>query len=218
MMGGRAGVWRSLAATGLALSLTGCLVGPDYKRPETGPPAQFRFAPGAALDQASLGDLEWFELFQDDALRELIQTALTENYDVQIAAARILQARAQVGIVRSQIFPTISGGGTGQTSRVAQNATSGLPPGVNPVVTFGTLSLDMTWEIDVWGRIRRLTESARAELLASEDTRRAVLITVIAGVATTYFRSAPSTSSSRSRAAPSRPATAASGSLGPRGT
>lgn len=182
------GFWRRLPAAVLALSLTGCLVGPDYKRPETGPPAQFRFAPVAGLDQASVADLEWFELFQDDALRELIQTALIENYDVQIATARVRQARAQVGIVRSQIFPTVSGGGTGQTTRAAQNATSGLPPGVSPELTFGTLSLDMTWEIDVWGRIRRLTESARAELLSSEDTRRAVLITVIADVATTYFQ------------------------------
>ena len=163
-------------------------MGPDYKRPETGPPGQFRFEPAAALDKASVADLEWFELFQDPALRELIRTALIDNYDVQVAAARVLQARAQVGIVRSQIFPTVSGSGTGQTDRVAQNATSGIPRGANPVVTFGTLSLDMTWEIDVWGRIRRLTESARAELLSSEDTRRAVLITVIANVASAYFQ------------------------------
>lgn len=182
------GVLRSVSAAMLALSLTGCLVGPDYKRPETDPPAQFRFGPGAALDQSSVADLEWFQLFEDDALRELIRTALIENYDVQIAAARVLQAQAQVGIVRSQIFPTISGGASGQTTRLAQNATSGLPPGVNPVVTFGTLSLGMTWEIDVWGRIRRLTEAARAELLSSEDTRRAVVITVIADVATAYFQ------------------------------
>lgn len=182
------GVWRrSLATVALALWLTGCLIGPNYKRPETGPPVQFRFA-SDALEQASLADLEWFELFQDDALRELIQTALIQNYDLEIAAARVLQARAQVGIVRSEIFPTISGGGSGRTTRVAQNATTGLPPGVNPVVTFGTLSLDMTWEVDVWGRIRRLTESARAELLSSADTQRAVLITVIASVATSYFQ------------------------------
>jgi outer membrane protein, multidrug efflux system len=187
-MRGPGGIWRHVPVAALALSLTGCLVGPDYTRPDAHPPTQFRFAPGAGLDQASVADLEWLQLFQDDTLRDLIQTALVENYDVRIATARILQAGAQVGIVRSQIFPTVSGGGTGQTVRVAQNGTSGLPPGANPELTFGTLSLGMTWEIDVWGRIRRLTESARAELLSSEDVRRAVLITVIADVATTYFQ------------------------------
>jgi multidrug efflux system outer membrane protein len=180
---------RGGAAITLALTLTGCLVGPDYKRPDTRPPAQFRFA-SETPDQASLADLKWFEMFQDDALRDLIQTALQQNYDLEIAAARVLQAEAQVGIVRSEIFPTISGAAGGQTRRVAQNRSSGLPPGanINPVVTYGTLSLGLTWEVDVWGRIRRLTESARAELLSSEDAQRAVLITVIAGVATAYFQ------------------------------
>ena len=178
---------RSFVAVSIALSLTGCLVGPDYKRPETSPPPQFRFA-SEAVEQASFGDLKWFELFQDDALRDLIQTALAQNYDLEITAARVLQAQAQVGIVRSQIFPQISGAGSGQTTRIAQNASSGLPPGANPVVTFGTLSLGMTWEIDVWGRIRRLTESARAEYLSSHDAQRAILITVIADVATAYFQ------------------------------
>src|SRR5262249_10221160 len=112
---------RTAATLVLALSLTSCLVGPDYKRPDTGPPAQFRFASSAALDQASIADLEWFELFKDEALRELIQTALVQNYDLEIAAARVLQAQAQVGIVRSQIFPTITGAGSGQTTRLAQN-------------------------------------------------------------------------------------------------
>src|SRR5262249_46128577 len=140
---------RGLATIALAISLTGCLVGPDYKRPETGPPANFRFA-SDELERTSVADLKWFELFQDEALRELIQTALQQNYDLEIAAARVLQVQAQVGIVRSQIFPMITGAGSGQTLRLAQNRSSGLPPGVNPVVTFGTLSLGMTWEIDVW--------------------------------------------------------------------
>jgi NodT family efflux transporter outer membrane factor (OMF) lipoprotein len=188
VIGGLGVAGRGLAPVALAIGLTGCLVGPDYKRPATEAPAQYRFAPREALDEGSVADLAWFELFQDDALRELIQTALVQNYDLQIAAARILQARAQVGIVRSQIFPTIGGSGSLQRSRFAQNATSGLPPGFSPEIGFGTLGLDLTWEIDVWGRIRRLTESARAELFSSEDTRRAVLITVIADVATTYFQ------------------------------
>ena len=186
-MAGPGVTWRSLATPALALALAGCLVGPDYKRPETGPPAEYRFAPGERLDRTSLADLAWFELFQDDALRDLIQTALIQNYDLQIATARVLQAQAQVGIVRSQIFPTIGASGSGQTVRFSQNVIT-FPPTANPQITFGALALDMTWEIDVWGRIRRLTESARAELFSSEETRRAVFITVIAEVATAYFR------------------------------
>jgi multidrug efflux system outer membrane protein len=178
---------RVLSASALALVLAGCLVGPDYKRPPTGPPAQFRFTSPQELDRASVADLAWFELFRDDALRELIRTALLQNYDLQIATARILQARAQVGIVRSQIFPTIGAIGGGQTLRTSPNATR-LPPGIDPLITFGTLALDMTWEIDIWGRIRRLTESTRAELFSSEETRRAVYITVIADVASAYLR------------------------------
>jgi NodT family efflux transporter outer membrane factor (OMF) lipoprotein len=177
-----------LAVAVLATVLGGCLVGPDYRRPDTGSPPQFRFAPGDALDPASLADLKWFDLFQDSALRELIQTALLENYDLQVAAARVLQAQAQVGIVRSQIFPTIGASGSLERARSAQNRTGLLIPGVNPEVGFGTLVLDMTWEIDVWGRIRRLTESARADLFSSVWSRRAVLITVVANVATGYFQ------------------------------
>jgi NodT family efflux transporter outer membrane factor (OMF) lipoprotein len=188
VIGGPGVAGRGLASVALAIWLTGCLVGPDYKRPAMDAPIQYRFAPEEGLDRASVADLAWFELFQDDALRELIQTALVQNYDLLIAAARVLQARAQVGIVRSQIFPTIGGSGSLEKTRSAQNATSGLPLGVDPKLTFGTLALDMTWEIDVWGRIRRLTESARAELLSSEETRRAVVITVIADVATGYFQ------------------------------
>lgn len=187
MIAGPGLVWRGPAPLALSLVLAGCLVGPDYKRPPTGPPAQFRFVSPQELDRASVADLAWFELFQDDALRELIQTALIQNYDLQIATARVLQARAQVGIVRSQLFPTIGASGSGQTNRFSPNATS-LPPGIDPQITFGTLALDMTWEIDVWGRIRRLTESARAELFSNEETRRAVFITVIAEVATAYFQ------------------------------
>jgi NodT family efflux transporter outer membrane factor (OMF) lipoprotein len=178
--------WRGLATVALGLVLAGCLVGPDYKRPQAGPPVQFRFASPQELDRASVADLAWFELFQDDALRQLIQSALIQNYDLQIATTRVLQARAQVGIVRSQLFPTIGASGSGQTLRFSQNVFN-FPAAPDPI-TFGTLALDMTWEIDVWGRIRRLTESARAELFSNEETRRAVFITVIAEVATAYFR------------------------------
>ncbi len=202
---------RGLSIVALTTLLTGCMVGPDYRRPLTAPPAQYRFALGDVRDPASIADIAWVDLFQDDALRELIRTALVQNYDVQIAAARILQARAQVGIVRSEMFPTISGGGSLQKDRLAQNDTGGLPPGANSELSFGMLSFNMTWEVDVWGRIRRLTESARAESFASEEIRRAVLTPTSAP---RTFGSAPSTSSSRFPATPFRLASRACSSPG----
>ena len=124
---------RGLSIVALTTLLTGCMVGPDYRRPLTAPPAQYRFALGDVRDPASIADIAWVDLFQDDALRELIRTALVQNYDVQIAAARILQARAQVGIVRSEMFPTISGGGSLQKgTALPRTIRAGCLPGPTP--------------------------------------------------------------------------------------
>src|SRR2546428_13617057 len=129
---------RGLSIVALTTLLTGCMVGPDYRRPLTAPPAQYRFALGDVRDPASIADIAWVDLFQDDALRELIRTALVQNYDVQIAAARILQARAQVGIVRSEMFPTISGGGGLRKRPPAPKETGGgAPPAHAPTALRG---------------------------------------------------------------------------------
>ena len=189
MIGGPGTARRGLAMVALATRrLPAASSDPTTGARTTGPPAQYRFAPGEALDPASIADLAWFDLFQDDALRELIQTALIQNYDLQIAAARVLQARAQVGIVRSADLPDHQRRRQPADGPRRPERDAGSLPASTPSSASARSSLDMTWEIDVWGRIRRLTESARAELFSSEETRRAVLITVIANVATAYFQ------------------------------
>jgi multidrug efflux system outer membrane protein len=175
-----------LVSLALAL-LTGCAVGPNYKRPAVAVPAQFRGAteaPGAG----SLADVKWFDLFQDNVLKQLVKTALERNYDLRIAAERVLEARAQLGIQRSELFPTLNA--TGEFSAVRSSRIGSipfLPPGANTDVSFTQAGFTLGWELDVWGRLRRLTEAARAQYLASEEARRGVITTLVADVTTTYF-------------------------------
>ena len=159
-------------------------VGPDYKRPEVKPVEEFRSQVGPA-EANSLADLPWWKVFGDDALRQLIVTGLAHNYDLQLAAARVEQARALVGVAASPLYPHI--GYQGQAGRekafVPLEQDSGN-------ITFNAFTglLNVVWEIDVWGRIRRATEAARAELFAQEDIRRGVMLTLVSDVATDYFR------------------------------
>ena len=168
-----------------ATILSGCTVGPNYKRPDLDVPSTYRTAApgGAAADSAAgLGDAKWFDVFQDEQLQNLIRVALQQNFDLRIAATRVLQAQAQLGITRADQFPTISGGAGLNTQR--QSATV-LFHGFEE--TTGNISMSASWEIDFWGKYRRATEAARANLLASEWGRRAVVNTVISNVATAYF-------------------------------
>lgn len=167
--------------------LTGCAVGPNYKRPAVAVPAQFR---GATQDPsaASLADLKWFDLFHDDVLNQLVKTALERNYDLRIAAERVLEARAQFGIQRSEIFPTLSATGEFSAVRTSKiGSITFLPPSANTDVSFTQAGFTLGWELDVWGRLRRLTEAARAQYLASEEARHGVITTLVADVTTTYF-------------------------------
>src|SRR5262249_52968772 len=168
-----------------ALLLTGCTVGPDYKRPALPVPPDFRgLTPDTPGGAESIGDIAWWKIFQDETLQSLIHTAIAANYDLQIATARILEARAQVTIVRSFQFPDV----TGSASAQYVSAPGDRPPLV-PREAFSPFgALNLIWEIDLWGRLRRATEAARAELLASQDTQQFVLITLIADVATAYFQ------------------------------
>src|SRR5215831_8621242 len=172
----------------LAALLAGCTLGPDYQRPAVPVPAQHRDAEPQApgREAVSLADVQWFALFQDERLQVLIKTALDNNYDVRTAAARVLEAAAQLGVTRSFLLPTIEGNAAVARQRVSEE-TVPLPAGVSPESNFFSLSLALTWEVDVWGRIRRQTESARADLLAAEWAQRAVLVTVISQVASAYF-------------------------------
>ena len=170
-----------------ALLTTGCAVGPNYHRPAIQTPPAFR----GALDTPnteSLADAKWPALFNDPQLTALLTTALADNYDVRIAAARILQARAQLGITRSNQFPTVSGTVSDTTQRGSSiGSIIFIPRGTNLDVNYASAGFNLNWELDVWGRLRRLTEAARAQYLATEEGRRAVITTLVGDVTNNYF-------------------------------
>jgi multidrug efflux system outer membrane protein len=170
--------------------LSGCMVGPDYQRPALPSPAVFRdtAAPAAPPEPTSLGDLHWFEVFKDEQLQALIQTALVANYDLRDAVARVNEARANLGITRSEQFPNIAATADMTTVRLSRNGLTPVPANVDRDRTVGGVLLHLlSFEVDVWGRLRRATEAARAQVLAAEDTRQAVLTTLVSDVATAYF-------------------------------
>ncbi len=167
----------------LGLIAAGCTVGPDYRRPEVPVPATFRDGPPEARgDPRSFGDLAWWTVFQDVELQSLIRTALEQNYDLRVAATRILQARAQVTIARSFQYPTADASAAAPYDRL----TGGEKP-----PTYETFSpqggFSVAWELDLWGRFRRATEAARADLLATEEFRRTVVLTLVGDVARAYL-------------------------------
>ena len=163
------------------LALSGCLLGPDYKRPAVDTPPTFRFAESDAKD---LVNTAWWEQFQDPALNDLIATALADNKDVKTAAARVEQFLGQFVTTRSQLFPQVAAGFNAQRQRVPLGTE--LPPGVGPVLNQYQATLSASWEIDFFGKLRRQTEAARANLLASEEGRRATILTLVASVASSY--------------------------------
>ena len=165
------------------LAVAGCTVGPDYKRPKVDVPSGFRGEePGAAA--VSLGDVSWWKVFEDETLQQLIRTALQANYDLNIAAARVLEARAQVTIVRSFQFPEVNASGSATYQRIeGQRNILQAQDTFSPAAGF-----DFSFELDFWGRLRRATQAARAELLASEDARRFVITTLVTDVASTYLQ------------------------------
>lgn len=177
----------ALTAVFLLMGLAGCTVGPNYKRPTVNVPTTYRGeAPGqpAAAKTVSLGDEKWWTIFKDEELQKLIRTALERNYDVRIAATRVIQAQAQLGITRADQFPSVSGG-VG-VSGTRSPAVPGVFNGYQYLAD--SLNLSASWNLDFWGRYRRATEAARANLLGSEWARRAVLSTVVANVAAAYFQ------------------------------
>ena len=176
------------ALCALTLLVSACTVGPNYKRPVANLPDEYRAAaPAAAFaaDQPSLGDQKWWELFQDEQLQELIRTALRQNFDVRIAAARVAEARAQLGITRADQFPEVDASGFAERER---NSASAVPV---PLRAFERnvfeAGASASWEVDFWGRFRRATEVSRATLAATEWGRRAVVTSLIAQVAEAYF-------------------------------
>ena len=168
----------------LAGFLAGCAVGPNYKRPIINSPAVFR-AEGQSTNSPS-SELTWWKVYEDAALQALIREALTNNYDLRIAVARVEQARAVAMQARSQFVPSVDYNGT--VSRGRNDFFGSAFPENGATSTSVSATLNAFWEVDLWGRIRRLNESARAQFLASEEARRGVRLSLLSDVATAYFQ------------------------------
>jgi len=172
-----------LIATVLSIGIiAGCEVGPKYHRPVVQVPTAYRDLNGntqAPAKTASYADLRWWQVFQDTQLQELIRTALKQNYDLQTAAERIRAARAQLGITRSNQFPQVLG---------SSSASGGKEYSFQSKSNFLVLTADAAFQLDFFGRLRRATEAARAELVASEDAQQTVILTLVSDVASDYFQ------------------------------
>jgi multidrug efflux system outer membrane protein len=164
-----------------SILMAGCKVGPNYHKPVVQTPGTYRDLnnPQAQTQAASFADLPWWQVFQDPQLQELIRTALKENYDLQLATERITAARAQVTITRSALFPQVQGN---------SNFSGGKDLRTQSKFNFLGLTADAAFQLDLFGRLRRATEAARAELLATEDARQTVMLTLVSDVASDYFQ------------------------------
>jgi multidrug efflux system outer membrane protein len=180
---------RLLFVVVVSLSTASCTLGPNYRRPTIGMPAAYRDTTAAVASPgpASLADVPWFDLFRDETLGQLVRTALAQNFDLQIAAERVLQARERFHIVRADQFPVVVGSAGASQNRVSEIGARPLPPGFGPDISDVQAGFAVAWEVDVWGRLRRLNEAARAQYLATEEARRGVVITLIADLADAYF-------------------------------
>jgi outer membrane protein, multidrug efflux system len=177
----------------IAALLFACMAQPyavaqKNQRPQVQTPGVFRGDTATQPDRQSLADLKWFEIFKDEKLHDLINDALSNNYDLREAVARIDAARANLGITRSEQFPTIGASGDVINQRQSRSSAFDLPSPIKRDRSFGSVLLNLlTFEIDIWGRLRQQTAAARADLLATEEARRTVLTTLISDVATAYF-------------------------------
>jgi len=169
------------AALLLAVPLSACMVGPDYHRPEVDVPAAWRLG---ATEADEISNIGWWDQFEDSVLSDLVRTALTSNKDLEIATANVDRAFAQYGIVRSAQFPQVNAGASAVREHSSANASLSGGHSVNDYV----VNLSASFELDVWGKLRRATESARASLLASEHGKGAVVLTVVTTVATGYIQ------------------------------
>ena len=171
--------------------LGGCALGPDYERPPVAKPDSFRMQQGATLEEVSLADLGWWELFQDENLQALIRKALVENKDLRIAVSRVREARAQLAATGADQFPRIDGKSSIQRTQPSQAVVRqfGIPGNIPqiPATNQFRATMDLSFELDFWGKLRRATEAARADLLAQESARRTVVLTLVSDLAKAYF-------------------------------
>jgi len=172
--------------------LTGCMMGPNYKRPQVAVPVTFRAPePLPPAEAASLADAKWFEVFRDSQLQALIRTALDRNFDLRVAVARVDEARANLGITRSNQFPQLSASGSINYTRISRDGSLSIPSSV-PIsqdINYGQAGLNLLpFQLDLWGQLRRATEAARANLLNADWNRKSVISTVVSQVAADYFQ------------------------------
>lgn len=180
----RSGLTNPLVALLLAVPLSACLVGPDYRRPEVELPSAWRLG---ATEAGEISNMAWWEQFQDPVLSDLVRAALANNKDIDFATANVDQAAAQYGIARSAQFPQVSGAASATRQRISQTNPIGVPPG-GPRFDQYSVNLSAAFELDVWGKLRRATESARASLLASQEGKGTVMLTVVTSVASGYIQ------------------------------
>jgi outer membrane protein, multidrug efflux system len=186
-------MWNWFAVMLFMVSLSGCLMGPDYKRPDTAQADSWRMTPETS---GSIANLPWWELLKDESLQQLIRTALEENQDLQMAAANIDEYQAQLTIAQYDLIPSLSATGTAFGYRNTNSNVLSIPGGgATPIAsqrdgtTLSQLSgaVGLKWEVDLWGRIRRSVEAARAQLLSKQENQRAVILSLVSGVAESYF-------------------------------
>ena len=168
----------------LGTALGGCTVGPDYHRPDIDVPAAWRLGPTEA---EQISNVAWWDQFQDPALSDLVRTALANNKDLKIATANVAQAAAQYGIIRSAQFPQVDANAFATRQGVSRTGAVAVPAGSQVFNTYG-VNLSASFELDVWGKLRRATESAEASLLASEQGKGTVVLTLVASVANGYIQ------------------------------
>ena len=173
---------KNLATILIVLLLAACVVGPDYEKPEIDTPDVYRFTDSEASDVVNT---QWWTQFDDPVLDELIDEALRANLDVRLAAARVEQFAARLNITRSDFFPQVGYGVDGDRQGISDNKAAGL--GIDSITTSYAATINVGWELDVWGRIRRATEASRAQLLAAEESRRTVILSLVSSVATSYI-------------------------------
>jgi multidrug efflux system outer membrane protein len=175
-------ITRSLSVLGVSLLLVSCSMGPDYRRPETETQDRFRMAEGSP-DTPSLANLPWWELLRDEQLQQLIRVALAENKDLRRAVATVEEFQARALIAKSDFLPGVTASGNAPWfGRKTVFLVPGFP---NPFNYY--LQGNLSWELDIWGRIRRSNEAARADLLSREENRRAVALQLVSGVGEAYF-------------------------------
>jgi outer membrane protein, multidrug efflux system len=169
------------------LALAGCKVGPNYQRPKVEVPADYRSA-SATKEQPPLVDTKWWELFKDPQLHGLIRLALVQNKDLRLAVARVDAARAQLGVVGAGRYPQIGAGASGTATLGSETGTRPVPAGEDRSAHLYRAGFAFAWELDLWGKYRRATEAAQAQMLATEEVRQAVAISLVSSVAQSYLQ------------------------------